>query len=347
MPQPQITTVIPTFQRPAMLRRAIRSVLSQTYKDFRLCIYDNASGDETPEVVDEFRRKDPRVEYLCRPSNIGPHANFMDGAARVETPYFSFLPDDDIVLPHFFEAALEGFRQHPEAALSVLATLHMTPHGFVRGAWVMEWPEEGLLTPPKGMLCCLRHGNPGLHGILIRRDIWEEFGGLDEATEPGGDFDFELRVSAQRPIVVCRRPGAIQVMHSNAQTASVDLSWVWPPVPRIIEKFRDMDLPPAAKEEALGRLTRLLKRGLFVRGGVRALSDAKWTDAERSADLLEGECGLVRAARIIRAATAICRRLPGSRHLLRTLFGLRNCQKAARNLGLRWQFRAYSKLVHT
>jgi len=59
MSEPLITTVIPTYRRPAMLRRAIRSVLSQTFPDFRLCVYDNASGDETAVVVEEFRKKIP------------------------------------------------------------------------------------------------------------------------------------------------------------------------------------------------------------------------------------------------------------------------------------------------
>lgn len=345
MSEPIVTTVIPTYRRPAMLRRAIQSVLRQTFPDFRICVYDNASGDETAAVVEEFRKEDSRVEYISRPTNIGAYRNFVDGAARVETPYFSFLPDDDIVLPHFFEAALEGFRRHPEAALSVLATLHMTPHGFVRDAWIMEWREEGLLKPPKGMVSCLRHGNPGLHVMLIRRDTWKEFGGFDEATEPCGDFDFELRVAALRPIVVSRQPGGIQVLHRNSRTTGADLNWVWPPMPRIIKKFQDMGLPAAAKEEVLGRLTSMMRNGLIVRGGLPALRDGKWADAERSAELLEAECGSATTARIIRTVTAICRRLPGSCLLFHALSELRNWGKAAYNLPLRWRFRSYAKLV--
>ena len=45
--QPLITTIIPTYQRPQLLRCAIQSVLDQTYANFQVCVYDNASGDET------------------------------------------------------------------------------------------------------------------------------------------------------------------------------------------------------------------------------------------------------------------------------------------------------------
>lgn len=345
MPESLITTIIPTFRRPAMLRRAIRSVLSQTYKEFRLCIYDNASGDETESVADEFRRKDSRIEYLKRETNIGAHRNFVESASCVETPFFSFLPDDDLLLPNFFEDALAGFRRHPEAALSILATLHVTPRGFVRDAWIMEWPEEGFVSPPAGLLHCLTQGNPGLHAILIRNDIWGEFGGFDESTEPAADFDFELRVGAQRPIIISRKPGAIQVVHIGSSTSSADLHWVWPALPRITKKVRDMDLAPAARDEALARLSWLLKRGLIVRGGLRALVESKWEEAESTANILEGVCGQVASARMIRRVAWLCRHLPFTRLAVRALLKLRLWQKAVQNIRVQLRYRGYRELL--
>jgi glycosyltransferase involved in cell wall biosynthesis len=55
--KPLITTIIPTYRRPKLLRRAIKSVLNQTYLHFQVCVYDNASGDETAEVVSELAKK--------------------------------------------------------------------------------------------------------------------------------------------------------------------------------------------------------------------------------------------------------------------------------------------------
>ena len=49
--EPTITTVIPTYRRPELLQRAIRSVLDQSYPHFKICVYDNASNDRTPDVV--------------------------------------------------------------------------------------------------------------------------------------------------------------------------------------------------------------------------------------------------------------------------------------------------------
>ena len=71
MAKPLITTIIPTYRRPKLLRRAIMSVLNQTSPHFQICVYDNASGDETAAVVAEFSKNDPRVKYHCHTENIG------------------------------------------------------------------------------------------------------------------------------------------------------------------------------------------------------------------------------------------------------------------------------------
>lgn len=342
---PLIATVIPTYKRPAMLRRAIHSVLNQTFPDFRICIYDNASGDGTREVAEEFCRKDSRVEYVCRPDNIGAHANWMDAASRVGTPFFSFLPDDDILLPHFFETALAGFQRYPEAAMSILPTISMSPGGLVLYAYVRQWP-EGLLMPPSGMLCILRYGNPSLPSMLIRRAVWEEFEGFDEATEPCADFDFELRVTARLPVVVSRQPGAIQVMHNEAQTAAGGLNWSWPCLPRIIDKItKDANLPSTAREDAVEALTNLMKRSLVLRGVIRSIIRGKWEEAEEAGNILLQACGRARSAEAIPIATAVCRKLPGIRLSLRALVALRTYVGATCNLDLQWRLRSYSRFL--
>ncbi len=51
--------------------RRLDSILGQTYSEFELIISDNASNDRTPEICQEFARKDPRIRYFRQPTNIG------------------------------------------------------------------------------------------------------------------------------------------------------------------------------------------------------------------------------------------------------------------------------------
>jgi len=345
MPRPLITTVIPTYRRPATLRRAIASVLNQTFPDFRICVYDDLSGDETEQVVDEFRRKDSRVEYLCRPKRIGSLPNFVDGANRVETPFFSFLSDDDIMLPHFFETAIAGFRQYPEAAMSILATIRMSAGGFTHDAPILDWP-EGLLKPPLGMLSIVRWGNPDLPGLLIRHEVWKAFNGWDESVGPTCDMDFELQVAARLPVVVSKRPGGILVVHGTTITSGSCLEWVWPAVPRMISKLiEDENVAVDARMEMAQTLNRRLKRGLVMRGVTRSIVGGKWDEAEKAANLLLRECKWTRARGVVPRVRVIGEKLPGTRALLRAFLASRASLRVVQHFRLQWRFRSYSKLV--
>jgi len=344
MSEPLITTVIPTFRRPTTLRRAIQSVLNQTFSDFRICVYDNASGDQTADVVEEFRRRDSRVEYVCRPNNIGMFANFADGADRVQTAFFSFLSDDDVMLPQFFQTAMAGFRQYPEAAMSILTTIRMSDRGLAIDAPILQW-REGLLPPPEGMLSILRHGNPDLPGLLIRRDIFREIR-LDETTAPPSDLDFELQVTARFPVVVSRRPGGIQLVHQGTATAERGLDWFLPGFPRMVHKLvSDQSIPRAARHEAAKTLGSWLKKGLFMRGVICSVTRGKWDEAEEAAKLFLHQCNWQGAAGVIRPARAIGQNLPGTPTALRALLATRSLLRVVRRIDLLWRFRSYSKLV--
>lgn len=82
---PTVSVVIPTYNRAHLLGRAIKSVLDQTYQDFELIIVDDASSDNTGQVVATFA--DPRIHYLRHEKNRGAAAARNTGieASRATT----------------------------------------------------------------------------------------------------------------------------------------------------------------------------------------------------------------------------------------------------------------------
>ena len=112
---PRVTVVIPTYNRARFLPGAIDSVLAQTYADFRLLIADNASDDDTREVV--ARYDDPRIEYVRRPENLGITANHNLALQQVETPYCLIVPDDDLLFPEILERTVPVLDANPLAGM--------------------------------------------------------------------------------------------------------------------------------------------------------------------------------------------------------------------------------------
>jgi GT2 family glycosyltransferase len=211
-----ITTVLPTYRRPRLLRRALRSVLRQTFADFVVCVYDNASGDETEEVVRELAAGDRRIVYFRHPANIGGAENFLFGMRRIQTKYFSFLSDDDVLLPRFYETALAGFVRCPAAMMSVGSTIEVTEDGDVRYAPLSRWERDGVFEPPDAALRMLDNRHPTWTSILFRREAIEAVGYLDLAVGAPSDLDYELRVGLRFPIVVSSRPCGAYVSHAGS-----------------------------------------------------------------------------------------------------------------------------------
>ncbi len=204
---PAITAVIPTYRRPALLRRAVESVLAQTHGDLQVRVLDNASGDETPDVVADLARRDPRVLYHRQPRNLGATANWQSGLDSVDTPWFSFLSDDDVLLPGFYAHALAELARHPEAR-------------FFCGQAVMFNPEDGthVLTPRKGWQEGLHAAGSATAAMVRSQFIWNSALFARQVAPAAGplsagcvvvDTLFLARAAARFPFVVSLRPCSV------------------------------------------------------------------------------------------------------------------------------------------
>jgi len=272
-----ITTVIPTYRRPTLLRRALKSVMRQTYPDFRICVYDNASGDDTEAVVSDTAAGDPRVAYFRHEHNIGGAANFLFGMRRIDTPFFSFLSDDDVVLPHFFEAALDGFERCPAALMSAASTVEVSPGGDVRYVPLALWTREGAYDPPSGALAMLDNRHPTWTTILFRRDALDRVGYLDPDVGAPSDLDYELRVAARFPVVVSSRVCGAYVSHPDSGSVRETVSVV-AGFDRMCRNFSmDDRIGPASRSRLVRGLRRQLRFKLveiWVKSLVRRDDDA-------------------------------------------------------------------------
>jgi glycosyltransferase involved in cell wall biosynthesis len=199
---PQITTIIPTFRRSQLLQKAIYSVLNQTYPDFQVCIYDNASNDETEEIVKECMRQDPRVKYHRHAKNIGMMANYAYALKEVSTPYFSLLSDDDLLLPHFYETALKAFQKHPEIAFSACGVKAFDEKGQLVSDPTSVWKSTGYFAPQEGIEEMIT--KPLLPvGVLFQRAVIKEIQpNLSSAIQIRWDTDYLLQIVERHPYFV-------------------------------------------------------------------------------------------------------------------------------------------------
>lgn len=217
---PLITTILPTYRRPKLLKRAIESVLNQTYPYFQLHIHYNDSDNETVKVIEEFAKKDARIRYYCHEKDIAPHKKMNSALSHINTPFFSFFADDDILLPDFYKFSLEQFEKFPNAMFTTGITLVVDNQKNIKSANVLNLT-PGIHKPPEGIITILKNWPISWTGILFRREVIKEIGYFDEETFSVNDLDLELRIAAIYPFAVFHKPVAIFSDHPETSSYTI------------------------------------------------------------------------------------------------------------------------------
>jgi glycosyltransferase involved in cell wall biosynthesis len=259
MDKPLITTIIPTYRRPKLLERTIRSVLNQTYSHFRVCVYDNASGDETAAVVAKIIREDSRVKYHCHPHNIGGIQNFNYGMQQIATPYFSLLADDNTLLPHFFEEALETLTRFPEAILFAGQTIFVNEKELRLGGSLDHWV-PGLVSPPNGLVQAWEK-SLNWEGVLFSAEAIRSAGLLDPTVGGSADQDFMMRLARRHVMYISKRPCALFLCHNNSWSINRDLREHITSNKKILQRWlEDEELSEALKAQMRRRWEVFVKK---------------------------------------------------------------------------------------
>lgn len=117
-----VTICMPVYNGEKFIRRALDSLLRQTFTDFVLIISDNASKDKTAAICKEYKRKDSRIKYIRHDRNMGAAANFNALMDLVQTKYFFFAPHDDEWLEDWVYGAVRVLDAQSDASI-VLGTI--------------------------------------------------------------------------------------------------------------------------------------------------------------------------------------------------------------------------------
>lgn len=112
-----VSTIIPVFNRSAMLREAVASVVAQTYRPIEIIIVDDGSTDDTPRVADALAAAHEEVRVVHQ-TNRGVGLARETGRLDARGEFIQHLDSDDILYPRKFELQVAGLRAQPECDVS-------------------------------------------------------------------------------------------------------------------------------------------------------------------------------------------------------------------------------------
>lgn len=184
---PSVSVIIPTYNRSDILTQSIDSVLEQTYTDFELIVVDDASTDDTREVVATY--DDERLTYVRHETNRHVSAARNTGIEHASGDFVAFLDDDDEWVPAKLAKQVSLLQDCPSSVGMVYCWLD-----YLDGEEVVNEYRPTLSGDIfQHTLAAQPIGNAST--LLVRREVIEDIGGFDESLPRGNDGDFIRRVT--------------------------------------------------------------------------------------------------------------------------------------------------------
>lgn len=116
---PKLTIGMPVYNGELFIKKAIKSILDQTFTDFELIISNNSSTDSTEKICQDFIDKDNRIQIHTQKKNIGIHRNFNFLLSKAKGEYFAWAAVDDYLDNDFMEKNLKILESDKSVVSSV------------------------------------------------------------------------------------------------------------------------------------------------------------------------------------------------------------------------------------
>lgn len=208
-----VSVVMPTHNRENLLPRAINSVLKQTYKNWELIIVDDASKDNTSQVVSDFIIRDSRVKYYKLETNQGACVARNKGIEESGGKYITFLDSDDEYLPEKIELQVNCLNTSSVNNLGVVSCGRIdVRNGKEYNQWIPSLQGNIL----RDLLLKNKIG-AGTPFLMVKKSVLKDYNVLFDPEMPAGqDWDFLIRVCQHTNFDVVKKP-LVRVHHHSGE----------------------------------------------------------------------------------------------------------------------------------
>lgn len=153
---PAVSVLMAVCNGQPYLKKAIDSLLVQTFDDFEFVIVDDASTDRTPEILDEYRAQDARIRIIRNNCNLGLSASLNKGLRVCGAPLVARADDDDVYRRDRLAKQVAFIRANPDVGVVSSAVNRIDQDGKYMAT--KHFPETHELIRFNLMFdCCIRH----------------------------------------------------------------------------------------------------------------------------------------------------------------------------------------------
>lgn len=207
---PLVSVIMPTYNGAKTIKRAIDSALNQTYPNIEVVVVNDASKDDTAEVLSEI--KDKRLKVFSHKINMERSASRNDAMKFSKGEYLAFLDDDDEWLPNKISKQIKYLESKDAKIWKAVLSSHKI------GKRNVIQKKEGDLTKEIFMMqTSLGAGSC----LMIHRDVLESIGFFNENFSRHEDLEFVLRYLKQYKLATM--PDLLTIVHGHSGVPTGDV----------------------------------------------------------------------------------------------------------------------------
>lgn len=194
---PKVSIAIPLYNCESHIGETIESVLSQTYENFELTVYDDQSTDRSAEIVRSFG--DPRIRYILNTERLGFSGNWNRCLDSMNGTYCKLLPHDDILDPTCLERQVRVLEEYPDVALVHCARRIIDPANRILTTR-RQHESDGIKESNASLRRIVRSGTNPIGepaSVMFRRVTKDQIRGFSDADMYSIDIEYWSRLLAE------------------------------------------------------------------------------------------------------------------------------------------------------
>lgn len=207
--KPLISIIIPTYNRPDLLKKAIKSASDQTYKNLEIIIIDDASTKDYQKIIKNLNKKN--VTYIKNKTRKGGGYSRNIGIKKAKGKFIAFLDDDDEWMSEKLEKQLRAF-DNPNFGLVVCYSMDK------------RFGRERISKPPEKVdhKYLLKSFNlSSTSSYMVRKEALDQVGYFDTDLPSAQEYDLALRITKNYTVKTVPEILMIQ----NASEGQISENW--------------------------------------------------------------------------------------------------------------------------
>lgn len=214
---PKVSVIVPNYNHARYLPERIKSILGQTYADYELLLLDDCSTDDSRDVIQTLAATDGRIRTVFNTANSGSGYRQWDRGVRETTGQYIWIAEsDDAAEPELLESLVARLDAHKEVGIAYCQSRRLNENSETIGS-MLEWTSDlgtdrwerdfvANGTEECRRYLCQKNTIPNASGVVFRRDIFEEIGGVSGDFKLCADWHLWARMLTKSNLSFVARP---------------------------------------------------------------------------------------------------------------------------------------------